>query len=75
MFPKFMDLILATAELMASMTGKVWSRPPISMQFNVPMFASSGLVVRFLKVFEKTAYATTKWVRYVTKGGSYNVRI
>ena len=29
---------------------KTWSRPPISLDFTVPMFAASGLHVRFLKV-------------------------
>eukprot|EP01135_Chromosphaera_perkinsii_P003785 Nk52_evm31s255 gene=Nk52_evmTU31s255 len=55
---------------------KVWNRPPISMSFQVPMFTSSGLQVRFLKVFEsKLNYDTVKWVRYLTKGGSYETRI
>ena len=65
----------ATADLMASMKGKKWARPPISLEFHVPMFTASGLVVRFLKVFEKTAYQTTKWVRYVTRAGNYQIRI
>ena len=41
----------------------------------VPMFAASGLHVRFLKVFEKTNYQTIKWVRYITKAGQYQHRI
>ena len=39
------------------------------------MFTASGLHVRFLKVFEKTAYQTTKWVRYITTAGQYQIRI
>lgn len=62
----------AEAELAASTSGKKWSRPPITIQFNCPRFAASGLIVRFLKVFEKTAYQTTKWVRYITKNGTGN---
>eukprot|EP01097_Dermamoeba_algensis_P003318 TRINITY_DN2336_c0_g1_i1.p1 TRINITY_DN2336_c0_g1~~TRINITY_DN2336_c0_g1_i1.p1 ORF type:complete len:448 (+),score=88.52 TRINITY_DN2336_c0_g1_i1:69-1412(+) len=55
---------------------KAWSRPPISMQFQVPMYTASGLHVRFLKVVEpKLNYNTIKWVRYVTKAGSYLNRI
>ena len=65
----------ATAELMVSTKGKKWARPPICLSFQVPMFTASGLVVRFLKVFEKTAYQTTKWVRYVTRAGNYQIRI
>lgn len=40
-----------------------------------PMFTASGLQVRSLKVFEKSNYETTKWVRYVTKGGQYQIRM
>ena len=61
---------------------KVWSRPPITMSFQVPMFTSSGLKVRFLKVWEKSGYQTVKWVRYLTRAGgeagvpgAYEVRI
>jgi AP-2 complex subunit mu-1 len=41
----------------------------------VPMYTASGLRVRFLKVFERTNYQTTKWVRYMTKNGTYQHRI
>lgn len=63
------------ARLLAAMSEKSWSRPPIVMEFNVPMFTSSGLQVRFLKVFEKSNYQTVKWVRYITKAGQYQIRI
>jgi len=62
-------------EMMSTMNNKGWSRPPIVMDFQVPMFAASGLHVRFLKVFEKSNYQTIKWVRYITKAGSYQHRI
>lgn len=40
------------------------------------MFTASGLIVRFLKVFEKGDYPSVKWVRYLTKAsGSYQVRV
>ena len=40
------------------------------------MFTASGLIVRFLKVFEKSNYQRVKWVRYLTKvGGSYQIRV
>ncbi len=58
-----------------SMEEKAWSRPPITMEFQVPMFTSSGLHVRFLKVFERSNYETIKWVRYMTRAGSYQIRI
>lgn len=62
------------AELTAMTHKRVWSRPPISMDFQVLMFTSSGLLVRFLKVFEKSGYQSVKWVRYMTKAGSYQIR-
>ncbi|KAJ1718348.1 clathrin associated protein complex medium subunit, partial [Coemansia biformis] len=52
-----------------------WSRPPIGLDFQVLMFTASGLLVRFLKVFEKSNYQSVKWVRYMTKAGSYQIRI
>jgi len=54
---------------------KAWSRPPITMDFQVPMFTASGLEVKFLKVVEKSNYQTIKWVRYITKAGDYAIRI
>lgn len=54
---------------------KVWSRPPIEMEFQVPMFTSSALHVRFLKVFERANYQTVKWVRYITRAGQYQIRM
>ena len=54
---------------------KPWARNPISMEFNIPMFTSSGLRVRFLKVQEKSGYKPLKWIRYVTKGGDFQFRI
>jgi len=63
------------ARSLISMTEKVWSRPPIVCDFQVPMFTSSGLHVRFCKVFERSNYETIKWVRYMTRAGQYQIRI
>jgi len=66
-----------TAEAFLSSTThqKAWSRPPISVDFQVLMFTASGLLVRFLKVFEKSSYNSVKWVRYLTKAnGTYQIR-
>lgn len=63
--------------LQASEKQKRWTRPPISMNFEVP-FAPSGFKVRFLKVFEsKLNYSdhdVIKWVRYIGKSGLYETR-
>ncbi|KAI8892917.1 Mu homology domain-containing protein [Globomyces pollinis-pini] len=64
----------AVADLTVLNTKKIWSRPPISLDFQVIMFTASGLVVRFLKIFEKSNYQSVKWVRYMTKAGSYQIR-
>jgi AP-2 complex subunit mu-1 len=77
-FPGQTEAVLrASIELLASSTleEKAWSRPPISMEFQVPMFAASGLSIRYLRVVEKSGYETIKWVRYLTKGGNYLHRI
>jgi len=67
--------ISADAELSSTTVKKTWSRPPVSIDFQVPMFPASGLHVRFLKVFEKSNYQTVKWVRYLTKAGTCQYRI
>eukprot|EP00898_Chlorokybus_atmophyticus_P006245 jgi/Chlat1/6621/Chrsp482S06107 len=76
-FPGQAELSLsAEVELIATIAEKKpWSRPPLTMDFQVPMFTSSGLRVRFLKVWEKSNYNTVKWVRYVTRAGQYEIRV
>ncbi|KAJ3918901.1 Mu homology domain-containing protein [Lentinula edodes] len=65
----------AMAQLTSTTTRQVWARPPIDVDFQVLMFTASGLIVRFLKVFEKSNYHSIKWVRYLTKAnGGYQVR-
>ena len=55
---------------------KQWARPPISMQFSIPMWPASGLKVRFLNVQEHHLnYKSIKWVRYMTHAGDYLIRI
>ncbi|KAL6452701.1 apm2 AP-2 complex subunit mu [Candida maltosa Xu316] len=51
-----------------------WSRPPITLDFLLDMFSSSGLTVKYLRVQEKSNYRTVKWVKYSTKAGSYEIR-
>ncbi|KAJ2908980.1 clathrin associated protein complex medium subunit [Coemansia aciculifera] len=75
-FQGLQELALTAVVDLAPMTKPVpWSRPPIGLDFQVLMFTASGLLVRFLKVFEKTNYQSVKWVRYMTKAGSYEIRI
>ena len=67
-------MISCEAELTSNTVQKQWARPPITMDFQVHMITASGLMVRFLKVIEKSNYQSVKWVRYVTKGGSYQFK-
>lgn len=64
----------AEASLTSMTHQKTWSRPPLSLTFSLLMFTSSGLLVRYLKVFEKSNYGSVKWVRYMTRAGSYEIR-
>jgi AP-2 complex subunit mu-1 len=69
------EYVLSAEASLTSMTNqKAWSRPPLSLSFSILMFTSSGLLVRYLKVFEKSNYTSVKWVRYMTRAGSYEIR-
>ncbi|GLI74898.1 clathrin associated protein complex medium subunit [Penicillium ochrochloron] len=69
------EYVLNAEATLTSMTHqKAWSRPPLSLSFSILMFTSSGLLVRYLKVFEKGNYSSVKWVRYMTRAGSYEIR-
>lgn len=67
--------LTGTADLSASSSHTNWSRPPISLEFSISMYCSSGICVRYLKLSENAGYTPLKWVRYLTKNGSYEVRI
>ena len=67
-------VLSADAELTTMTNQRAWSRPPLSLAFSLLMFTSSGLLVRYLKVFEKSNYSSVKWVRYMTRAGSYEIR-
>ncbi|KAI9791995.1 MAG: hypothetical protein M1816_003264 [Peltula sp. TS41687] len=56
------EYVLSAEAILTSMTNqKAWSRPPLSLNFSLLMFTSSGLLVRYLKVFEKSNYSSVKW--------------
>lgn len=75
-FPGKTECILgAEVDLMPTVRNKTWSRPPINVDFQVPMFTSSGVHVRFLRVYDKSGYTTNRWVRYIAKAGGYQIRI
>ena len=65
----------ASINLIQTTNDAPWSKPPVSIDFQVPMFTASGLRVRFLRVIDRTNYKPLKWIRYMTKAGSYSHRI
>lgn len=75
-FPGGAEFMLqAEVDLMQTTRAKAWSRPPISFSFNVSMFTSSGVYVRYLRVYDKSGYHANRWVRYITRAGQYQIRI
>jgi len=67
--------LVAEVEMASTVTDKAWIKPPITMTFEVPQFTASGLRVRFLKIQEKSNYKPVKWIRYLTKAGSFQHRL
>ncbi|SMN22910.1 similar to Saccharomyces cerevisiae YOL062C APM4 Mu2-like subunit of the clathrin associated protein complex (AP-2) [Maudiozyma saulgeensis] len=55
-----------------------WSRPPISLEFELLMFSNSGLVIHFFNVLPSrdstVSTRTIKWIKYISKSGAYEVR-
>mmetsp|Transcript_28396 Transcript_28396/g.49980 ORF Transcript_28396/g.49980 Transcript_28396/m.49980 type:complete len:432 (+) Transcript_28396:154-1449(+) len=74
-FPGTVDgyRLCAEVQRLHSVEEKPWVRPPIIVEFQVPMYCSSGLHVRFLQVL--ASYKPVKWVRYITQAGQYQIRI
>ena len=52
-------------------------KKPITVNFTIPYFTTSGIQVRYLKIIEpKLQYQSYPWVRYITKSGKdYVIRI
>lgn len=67
--------LIAIVDLLPATREKAWVRPPIKLDFKIPNISSSGVMVRFLKVYEKSNYNTSRWVRYCATAGDYEVRI
>lgn len=47
---------------------------PITMCFQIPMFTCSGMCIRSLKIFEKSSYKVSKWIKYITEAGIYQYK-
>jgi len=68
-------LLRVDLELAKDWNESEWNKPPISLNFSIPMHTASGVKVSFLKVIEKSGYKPYKWIRYITKSGDYSHRI
>ena len=51
-----------------------WKKP-IKVKFEIPYFTVSGIQVRYLKIIERSGYSALPWVRYITRGGEYALRM
>lgn len=50
-----------------------WPRPSMSLDFEIMMFSNSGLVVRYFTINNSTRNIN-KWIKYLSKSGSYEIR-
>jgi len=48
---------------------------PISVNFEIPMYISSAIFIRALKIVEQKESNPSRWVRSITKSGSYVSRV
>lgn len=52
-----------------------WKKPPLKLDFQLPMCTASGLKVLSLRVTEKQGYKPVKWIRYLAKSGDFTQRV
>ena len=48
---------------------------PITAEFSIVMYSSSGLSLRYLTIIEKSNYPMDRWIRYTTRAGKFEVRM
>eukprot|EP01118_Nematostelium_gracile_P011432 TRINITY_DN404_c0_g1_i1.p1 TRINITY_DN404_c0_g1~~TRINITY_DN404_c0_g1_i1.p1 ORF type:complete len:443 (-),score=141.13 TRINITY_DN404_c0_g1_i1:73-1401(-) len=51
-----------------------YSKPPITVNFEIPYFTVSGIQIRYLKIVDKSGYQAVPWVRYLTRSGDYQIK-
>jgi AP-1 complex subunit mu len=47
---------------------------PVRVNFDIPYYTLSGLIVRYLKIKEQSNYHALSWVRYLAKNGEFIIR-
>ena len=67
--------LVATVELISTAKERERGRAPMSLHFQLPNMGVSGVQVRQLQVWEKSAYKVEKWVRWNTRSESYEIRM
>lgn len=72
---RFLMFLTMRGSLSSNLKDKPWTKPPISLDFSIPMFTASGLRIRFLKVYEKSGYKPSKLHKALTKAGGYEHRL
>ena len=55
--------------------GDNWRKRNVKVSFEVPYYSVSGIQVRYLKITDKSGYTALPWVRYITQGGDYFLRL
>ncbi len=53
---------------------EVFMSRPIELAFEIPYFTVSGILIRYLKIEDKSNYKASPFVRYITKNGKYYIR-
>jgi AP-1 complex subunit mu len=53
---------------------EVFMSRPIELSFEIPYFTVSGILIRYLKIEDKSNYKAAPFVRYITKNGKYYIR-
>ncbi|CAN6595218.1 AP-1 complex subunit mu-1-I [Trichomonascus vanleenenianus] len=69
------ELQLSTIDEDDQNTRAAVKQQPVTVKFEIPYLAVSGLQVRYLKVTEpRLRYQSLPWVRYLTNSGDYMIR-
>ncbi|CCF57097.1 hypothetical protein KAFR_0C01020 [Kazachstania africana CBS 2517] len=53
-----------------------WTRPSIQLTFEITMYSISGLLLRNLMITDKDKrrYKASRWIKYISRAGSYEMR-
>lgn len=73
-----LSAITVTSDDTTELSLQQWSRPPITLDFELLMFSNSGLAIRYFNVMDSSdgssGHRTVKWIKYVSQSGAYETR-